>query len=313
VTESLTDIRIFVAAYEERSFTTAAIRENATQSGVSQHIRKLEEAYKVKLFSRDKGQVVPTPAGDAFYAQCIQALRALQSGKDAVKSFAGVSGDVYVGLMPTMTRAALAPSIRRIVREHPNAVVHVMEAYSPILTQRVVSGELDFAIVPAFAGGPGLRVERFLRTWEALVSNPSRGAHLSPARLRDCGPLKLVLPSRANTRRKTLDEYFALNEVAVERLIEMDAMMGTLDFVATSDWVTILPALMMTVEIENRQFSVRPIVDPLASLDLVWIEPTRRALGAAARAFLDIIREEAERLNRAWIEPFGVCLARGGD
>ena len=42
---SLRDIRLFIAAYEERSFTAAAIRENATQSGVSQHIRKLEELH----------------------------------------------------------------------------------------------------------------------------------------------------------------------------------------------------------------------------------------------------------------------------
>ncbi|HIC67388.1 MAG TPA: LysR family transcriptional regulator, partial [Paracoccus sp.] len=39
---SLRDISIFVAAYEERSFTAAAERENATQSGVSQHMRNLE-------------------------------------------------------------------------------------------------------------------------------------------------------------------------------------------------------------------------------------------------------------------------------
>jgi hypothetical protein len=35
----------FVAAYEERSFTAAAVREDATQLGVSQHIRKLKKAF----------------------------------------------------------------------------------------------------------------------------------------------------------------------------------------------------------------------------------------------------------------------------
>ena len=73
--ESLRDIRIFVAAYEERSFTAAAVREHATQSGVSQHIRKLEEGFRVKLFNREKGQVAPTPAADAYYSRCIQILR----------------------------------------------------------------------------------------------------------------------------------------------------------------------------------------------------------------------------------------------
>jgi DNA-binding transcriptional ArsR family regulator len=66
VTESLRDIRIFVAAYEERSFTAVAVREHATHRAFSQHIRKLEEGFSVKLFNREKGQVAPTPAADAY-------------------------------------------------------------------------------------------------------------------------------------------------------------------------------------------------------------------------------------------------------
>ena len=60
------NLRIFVAAYEEGSFTLAANRENATQSGVSQHIRNLEDRYGVQLFRREKGRVFPTPAADRF-------------------------------------------------------------------------------------------------------------------------------------------------------------------------------------------------------------------------------------------------------
>ena len=48
---SVRDIRLFVAAYEERSFTAAATREHATQSGVSQHIAKLEQHFRVALFN----------------------------------------------------------------------------------------------------------------------------------------------------------------------------------------------------------------------------------------------------------------------
>ena len=95
--ESLRDIRIFVAAYEERSFTAAAVREHATQSGVSQHIRKLEEGFRVKLFNREKGQVAPTPAADAYYSRCIQILRNIESSNDAMRAFTGISGAVFVG------------------------------------------------------------------------------------------------------------------------------------------------------------------------------------------------------------------------
>ena len=313
VIESLTDIRIFVAAYEERSFTAAAIREHATQSGVSQHIRKLEETFGVSLFTRSKGQVAPTPAADAYYERCIKVLRCLAAGKSAVKAFAGISGDVHVGLMPTMTRATLAPSIRRVVESHPNVVVHVVEAYSRILTEKVVTGELDFAIVPAFVGGPGLKVQPFLQTWETLVASPTRGSHLRRVRLRDEPPLRLVLPSAINTRRGSLETYIRSNEVSVERMLEMDTMMGALDLVATSDWATIVPALMMNGDIGSDQFSIRLIVDPVATLDLVLIEPMRRSLTPAAQVFLDIVKAEALRLNDVWRDLFFGRVASSAD
>src|ERR671928_415859 len=197
---SLRDIRLFVAAYEERSFTAAAQRESATQSGVSQHIRNLEESFGVRLFLRDKGRVVPTPAGDSYYRRCIEVLRAHDAASRAVKSYAaGLEGEIVVGLMPTMTRCTLAPVLADFVERHPNIAVRVVEGYSASLTQMVRAGELDFAIVPAFPGGSGLKSRLFLRTPEVLVSRAGSPLPDGQVRLAGLGPLKLVLPSKANT------------------------------------------------------------------------------------------------------------------
>src|SRR2546423_2470553 len=100
---SFRDLRLFVAAYEERSFTAAARRENATQSGVSQHMRKLEDGLRVKLFVRDKGRVVPTPAGDSYYRHCIDLLHTHAKAITVVRRHGtGLEGNIVVGLMPTM-------------------------------------------------------------------------------------------------------------------------------------------------------------------------------------------------------------------
>jgi LysR family transcriptional regulator, nitrogen assimilation regulatory protein len=299
---SLRDIRLFIAAYEERSFTAAAVRENATQSGVSQHIRKLEETFGVKLFSRDKARVVPTPAGDSYYRRCIDVLRAHEAADRAVRSHAtGLDGEIIVGLMPTMTRCALAPVLAKFIDKHPNLVVRVIEGYSAVLTQRVQANELDFAIVPAFSGAAGLKSSLFLRTPELLVSSPhSRLRQLAPVRLSELGPLKLVVPGQANTRRRLLETYFASNGVQVERLLELDAMLGTLDFVSRTDWVTVLPGLMMADDSEPPVFTINPITEPSFMLDLVLIEPSRRPMSEGAEAFLRMLKEEAVRLNRRW-------------
>jgi LysR family nitrogen assimilation transcriptional regulator len=302
VSGSLRDIRLFIAAYEERSFTAAAARENATQSGVSQHIRKLEETFQVKLFSRDKGRVVPTPAGDSYYRRCLDVLRAHEEADRTVRGYAtGLEGEIVIGLMPTMTRCAMAPVLARFIETQPNIVVRVLEGYSAVLTQQVQAGELDFAVVPAFSGGLGLKSRLFLRTPELLVSSARSGlTHLQPVRLSELGALKLVVPGKANTRRRLLETYFASNGVAVERLLELDAMLGTLDFVSRTDWFTVLPGIMMADQSESRLFTVNPIVEPTFSLDLVLIEPSRRPLSPAAQAFLDMLESETLELNRRW-------------
>lgn len=301
---SLRDIRLFVSVYEERSFTVAAQRENATQSGVSQHVRNLETAFGVSLFIRDKGRIAPTPAGDAYYRRAIEVLRAHDAASRAVQAYAsGKDGQIVVGLMPTMTRCTLAPALARFVEAHPNVAVHVTEGYSATLTQMVRAGEVDFAIVPAFSDSAGLKSRLLLQTPELFVSAACTPQVRGPVRLADQGPLKLVLPSIVNTRRGTLEAYCATVGAEVDRVIELDTMFGTLDFVARGDWVTILPSLMMDGD-ATRGFNVNPIVDPRLTLDLVLIEPARRSLAPAAAIFLEMLEQEARRISAYWDEAY---------
>ncbi|MBA4789692.1 MAG: LysR family transcriptional regulator [Pseudomonadota bacterium] len=299
--ESLREVRLFVAAYEERSFTAAAQREHGTQSGVSQHIRKLEERFGVRLFSREKGRVTPTPAGDAYYSRCVEMLRLNEATNQSMMMFGhGVSGEIAVGLMPTMTRVTMAPAMRRFIATYPNVSIRVVEAFSPILTNSVLTGELDFAIVPAIPGRAGLKIQHFLTTHETLVSRADPATHLKPVRMAHLGPIKLVLPSVANTRRTWIEAYIASNGVQIERVLEMDSMMGTLDFVASSDWRTVVPAIMLAADMDLLPLSVQPMVAPVAPVNLVLIEPSRHVISPPAAAFLALLREEAERLNKFW-------------
>ena len=300
---SLQDIRLFVAAYEERSFTAAAQRENATQSGVSQHIRNLEARFRIELFIREKGRVAPTPAGDTYYRSCLEVLRAHDAATKSIQLFAGgLGGEVAVGLMPTMTRRVLAPALARFTDAHPNCSIRVVEGYSGTLTQLVQSAELDFAIVPGTAGIAGVKGRLYLRTPEVLVGARAFTARRSfdPVRAVDLGRLKLVVPSRVNTRRLSIESYFASNGVLVDRMIELDAMFGTLDLVGRSDWVAVLPGIMMAGDDEPSQLVINPLHSPRLTLDLMLIEPSRRTMSAAAAAFLDILKEEGQRVNGRW-------------
>lgn len=302
MSESLLDLRLFVAAYEERSFTAAAARENATQSGVSQHIRKLETGLGIQLFKRASGRMTPTPAADDFYRRSIAILGRFQIAENELNEFRkGLTGEITVGLIPTLTACALTPALATFINSHPNARVRIVEGYDAGLTDRVRSGQFAFAIVPAFHRAEELESHHLQSTQEVLVSRRSFGLkRLAPVRLADLPPLKMVVPGPGNIRRRTIEKYAAANGIQLRSMLELDTMMGTLDLVATSDWVTILPAIMMASEIDRARFNIHPIVDPELMLELVLIRPARRQMDPIAKVFLGLLEAETARVNRRW-------------
>jgi DNA-binding transcriptional LysR family regulator len=298
----LRQIRAVIAVCEEGSFTRAAQRENATQSGISQHVAALEASLGVKLFERTPAGVKPTPAGLRYYRSCVSAVGALEHAAEEARSYAGqVTGELRIGLMPTFTRAVVAPVLEDFVPQCPDVRLHIVEGYSSLLTQMVLDDELDFAVVPAFEGAIGLKSRLLLRDREMLISGPrSRLTPLAPVELADCKPLKLVVPGPGNVRRRNLETYFQTHGVEIEALLEMDAMIATLEFVARSDWSTILPSVISVNDIERGELIVNPIVSPELHADFVVIQPTRRTLSTQARMFLERFEREVANIHEVW-------------
>ena len=296
---SLRQLRSFIAVHEEGSFTAAARREGATQSGISQHVALLEQELGTALFERTGRDVTLTAAGRTYYEECTAALKRLDM---AAQRVAGErpSGPLRVGLMPTFTRSLLPPVLETFLAAAPAVQVHITEAYSGVLTEMVRAGELDFAAVPAFSGMPGISQRLLLRDRETLVRARSRAgavarAVTSPVRLSDLGPLKIVLPGWQNTRRGNIETYLATNGCEITQRLELDAMMGTLQFVAASDFVAILPFIMMVADLEEARFDILPLAQPPLHSEFVLIEPGRKAISPAAALFVRLLQDEAAR------------------
>jgi LysR family tcuABC transcriptional regulator len=299
---SLRQIRAVVAVCEEGSFTRAAERENATQSGISQHIAALERILGVRLFERSNAGVRPTPAGMRYYRRCIAALGTLKTGAEEMRALAGrVTGNLRIGLMPTFTRAVLAPTLDHFVSRHPDVRLHIVEGYSGLLTEMVLADELDFAVVPAFEGRIGLKSRLFVRDREMLLSGTRRGlTSLAPVRLRELRPFKVIVPGPDNVRRRNLETYFHTNGVEVDAMLEMDAMIGTLELVARSDWLTVLPSLISVNDLATGDIIVNPLADPPMHAEFVLIQPARRTLSAQARLFLERFEAEVAHIHAVW-------------
>jgi LysR family transcriptional regulator, nitrogen assimilation regulatory protein len=287
----LQQLRTFVAICQENSFTVAAKRIHATQSGLSMQIKDLEDFLGVKLLERTAAGVAPTLEGRKFYERVASILRDLSTAEDELRSMnSELTGSLTVGVMPTFSRSALPTVLNEFSGTYPHVDLKIIEAFSSVLTQAVISGEVDFAIVPPEKARKGIRVKKVATDLEVFASgtNSSR-QHLEPISLHSAGPLKLVMPSTGNSRRTSLDSYLATTGAQVKDVIELDGMMGTLDFIAQSDWVAILPGTLCFPDLSGRVRKLHPITDPPLSVDYVLIESDTQALSPAAKIFSEML------------------------
>ncbi|MGI9425987.1 MAG: LysR family transcriptional regulator [Hyphomicrobiaceae bacterium] len=294
----LNQFRFFAAVYEEGSITLAAQREHATQSGISMQIKDLESRLGVQLFNRTSAGVKPTVPGDRLYARV---TRILQEFSEIRHEFDSMLEDgtveLHVGLMPTFTRAILAPALVEFSQLRPHTRVKVTEAYSGYLTEEVTHQRLDLAIVPGTAAFPGLST-RYLGTDSEflLTTAATKRRQFAPVNLRDELDLQIVVPGETNARRTKIDTYLATHGILPGRVMELDAMMGTLDIVARSDWVTILPGVLCAPDRDGLVRKIHPIAGPPLTVDYVLIESATRTLTPTARLLVKLIETEMNLL-----------------
>ena len=293
--DTLLRIRVFIAAFEERSYTVAAKREHLTQSGVTHHIQQLQHYLGVKLFVRQLGNIMtPTPAADAYYLGCVAILREHSKARLSVKPFAhGLSSELRIGLTPTLTTKMLAPTLLAFIEQHPNVSVQIVDSYSDLVVKNLLAGEIDLAVVPGIRSVIGLRSTPFVRMPEFLVSGDKANhtlAHGRPVRLAEMGPIKIILPSQKQARRKGLDHYLSLSGADIERVLEIDSALGGSDLIRHSDWFGIHPASVAINEMQSEGFIVSPLSDPPLHLDLFVLERKSDTISPEATAFIDELR-----------------------
>ena len=296
---SIKQLKAFVAVVEENSFSLAAERLNATQSGMSMLVQNLELSIGKKLINRVPGKMVLTESGKNFYKYTLEILSLMDKALiDAKTDTEDLSGTFNCGLMPTFTRSALPATLSKFLKEYPKVDVKVTEAYSGVLEDMVRTNKLEFAIVPSVKNPTGLNIEFVSSDLNFLVTKKnSEFEHLKPIKLSKLDKIKIILPGVENSRRISLDEYFATHNIKIDKTLEMDGMIGTLEMVASSDWCAILPAVLCDLDIHGNLRTLSPLTSPNFTTEYVLITSASKELSSAAKLFSEKICDEIKSIT----------------
>lgn len=159
----MSELRVFVAVLEHRSFRKAAAELHLTQPAVTKAIAGLEQMLGVALFDRASDGVVPTAHGLSFAPRAVAVFEELRrAAQELALVSSGKRGTLRVGVLPMPAIPFLPVAIRRMTETRPDIFVTVFEGREAELLDRLQKRDIELAILRLALVSPGenMRVER---------------------------------------------------------------------------------------------------------------------------------------------------------
>ena len=303
---NFTRLRYFAKVVDVGSVTQAADLLNIAQPALSQQIATLETEVRQQLLVRTKRGVSPTQAGQILYRHAQVILRQCEQARmDMGAPGDGMSGPVSVGLAPGTAAATLAlPLIRAIRTLHPGIILYLNENYGTALSELIMSGRMDLAVLYGNRAIHGLTFMPILDE-ELFLVGPSAGAGPIPVAAME--GIELFLPRPYNIVRKLVDEHFMRAGVSVRVVAEVESATTLKALISDGLGMTILPASMAREVADGRPSWCRRIVDPVIAAPLTLCQSDHLPLSEPAEVVKTILLELAAGLpaGGGWVPDSG--------
>ncbi|HVL19958.1 MAG TPA: nitrogen assimilation transcriptional regulator NAC [Amaricoccus sp.] len=306
-------LQYFVKIVEVGSLTQAADILHVAQPALSQQIATLEAEVRQKLLVRTKRGVTPTEAGTALYRHAHLILRQCEQARADMKSAGqGLSGAVSVGLAPGTAAADLALPLLRAVRErHPGIVLYVNETYGTTLSELIMTGRMDMAVLYGGATAVhGLAFDLLLLEPLHLVGPLAMEAPAETVPLREIVEMELYLPRPYNIVRKMVDDACAGAGLVPNVVAEIESD-GTLTAAIDAGLgATIVPESMARRILAAASAWRARIIEPAIEAPLALCQSDKLPLSEPAQAVKEILLNLAGKLPGAKARPAVRKVAR---
>lgn len=152
----MSELRVFVAVLEHRSFRKAAAVLHLSQPAVTKAIAGLEATLGFKLFDRVANGVEPTVHGRSFAPRAVAIFDELRrAAQDLTLLSSGAQGSLRMGTVPMPAIPFLPVAINRLIDAHPGIFLSVVEERETELLDRLRKRDIEIAILRLALVEPG--------------------------------------------------------------------------------------------------------------------------------------------------------------
>lgn len=261
-------LKSFVKIVDTGSVSRAAAILRTAQPALSQQIASLEAHFKHKLLIRSNVGITPTEAGLILYRHAQLLLKQLEQAQTDINlSTQSLAGRVSIGLATYSTSSALTlPIIREMKAQHPQIVVHINDSFGHILSELIMTGKMDMALIYAADPIKGVTLQPLFREEMFLVSPPGTklpGDQGEPLPLSELDNIPLLLPSKGHLLRRLIDDAMSRARATPQVISEIESVPALSAAVLDGMGSTILPASVVTATSSFAGAEIRGLIKPV--------------------------------------------------
>lgn len=140
--------KVFYYVAECGSLTRAATKLSISQPAVSQALKQLEEALKVKLFIRASRGIELTMEGKILYSYVKKGYEQIEEGERQLARMLDLEfGELRIGASDMTLKFYLLPFLEKYHEKYPHIKVTVTNAPTPETLQLLKERKIDFGVI----------------------------------------------------------------------------------------------------------------------------------------------------------------------
>lgn len=265
---TLTELKYVVALAQERHFGRAAQKCFVTQPTLSLALAKLEEELSVRLFERNKNEVLLTGRGEAIVEQARRVLDEVGKIQHIARGAQDqLVGALRLGVIPTIGPYLLPDLVPILHKRAPAMPLVIEENLTGNLAPMLREGELDMVIIALPFVLPGVRTQvLYEEPFRVVVPQGHRWAArkgLEPAELSEEN--LLVLNNGHCFRDQVLEVCPGQSNTALAEGHAGSSLETIRNMVASGLGVSVLPASALVPRYASKLLKVVPFSAPAPS------------------------------------------------
>ena len=121
--DSIDELRLFVAVFEEGSIRAASERLRMTPAGGSKRLLALEDSVGRRLFNRTTRKLSPTSDGEKLYQHALSILESVEKAEGGFFQKTEIIGNLRITASATFAQGYLSSVVSSYLKRYPGVIV----------------------------------------------------------------------------------------------------------------------------------------------------------------------------------------------